>query len=241
MRRYAMLKHTLAAMGVEPDRVRLVWASAAEGQQLAEAVDKLVEDVRKLGPLHWPANWAEDGRPPGGPGEHRQGTRGSDGGAVMSRQAAKTKGKLAIYWAASCGGCEIAMLADRRQDPRRGRGLRHRPLALRHRRQGPRHREDGRRRASTSASSTAASAPASRNTWPSCSAASRRSWWPSAPAPRRAASPGLANLNDRQAIFDTVYKEGSATAPENPAGRPPAAPRPRCPRARCTCRCSTTR
>ncbi len=29
--------------------------------------------------------------------------------------------------------------------------------------------------------------------------------------------PGLANLNDRQSIFDAVYKEGSATAPENPA------------------------
>jgi F420-non-reducing hydrogenase iron-sulfur subunit len=60
MRRYAMLKHTLAQFGVEPDRVRLVWASAAEGQQLAEAVDKLVEDIRRLGPLRWPANWAPD-------------------------------------------------------------------------------------------------------------------------------------------------------------------------------------
>ncbi len=28
--------------------------------------------------------------------------------------------------------------------------------------------------------------------------------------------PGLGNLNDRQSIFDTVYKEGSATAPDNP-------------------------
>ena len=62
MRRYHLLKHTLAGLGVEPDRVRLVWASAAEGQQLAEAIDKLVEDVRKLGPLRWPANWQENGR-----------------------------------------------------------------------------------------------------------------------------------------------------------------------------------
>ena len=61
MRRYAMLKHTLAAMGVEPDRLRLVWASAAEGQQLAEAIDRLIEDVRKLGPLNWTANWHENG------------------------------------------------------------------------------------------------------------------------------------------------------------------------------------
>jgi len=28
--------------------------------------------------------------------------------------------------------------------------------------------------------------------------------------------PGLANMNNRQEIFDTVYKEGSATTPENP-------------------------
>ena len=61
MRRYHMLKHTLDAMGVEPDRVRLVWASAAEGQLLAEHIDKLVEDVRKLGPLNWPSNWEENG------------------------------------------------------------------------------------------------------------------------------------------------------------------------------------
>ncbi len=61
MRRYAVLKQTLAAMGVEPERVRLVWASAAEGQQLAEAVDQLVADVKKVGPLKWPANWNENG------------------------------------------------------------------------------------------------------------------------------------------------------------------------------------
>jgi F420-non-reducing hydrogenase iron-sulfur subunit len=61
MRRYHLLKHTLAQMGMEPDRLRLVWASAAEGQQLADAVNKLVADVRELGPLNWPQNWEEDG------------------------------------------------------------------------------------------------------------------------------------------------------------------------------------
>jgi F420-non-reducing hydrogenase iron-sulfur subunit len=61
MRRYSMIQHTLKQLGVEEDRFRLVWASAAEGQQLAEAVDRFVEDVRKLGPLDWPANWEENG------------------------------------------------------------------------------------------------------------------------------------------------------------------------------------
>jgi len=59
MRRYSMMQHTLQQLGLEPDRFRLVWASAAEGQLLAEQVDKFVEDVRKLGPLNWAGNWEE--------------------------------------------------------------------------------------------------------------------------------------------------------------------------------------
>ena len=54
MRRSAMLRHTLTALGIEPERFRLVWASAAEGQQLARAIDLMVADVRALGPLNWP-------------------------------------------------------------------------------------------------------------------------------------------------------------------------------------------
>ena len=61
MRRYHMLQHTLRAMGVEPERVQLVWASAAEGPQLAAAIDKMVEGIRKLGPLRWSDNWIENG------------------------------------------------------------------------------------------------------------------------------------------------------------------------------------
>ena len=48
-------------MGVEDERVQLVWASAAEGQQLAEAIDKMVDEVRQLGPLGWSQNWEENG------------------------------------------------------------------------------------------------------------------------------------------------------------------------------------
>jgi F420-non-reducing hydrogenase iron-sulfur subunit len=61
MRRYAMMQHTLQAMGVEPERVQLTWASAAEGQRLAEAIGSLVANVKKLGPLGWSRNWAENG------------------------------------------------------------------------------------------------------------------------------------------------------------------------------------
>jgi F420-non-reducing hydrogenase iron-sulfur subunit len=54
LRRYLLLKRTLAGLGIEPDRVRLVWASAAEGVRLAAEIGQLVEDVRALGPLNWP-------------------------------------------------------------------------------------------------------------------------------------------------------------------------------------------
>ncbi len=61
LRRFILLKHTLRQLGIEEERVRLQWASAAEGAQLAAAIDEMVEQVRKLGPLSWPRNWAEDG------------------------------------------------------------------------------------------------------------------------------------------------------------------------------------
>lgn len=60
MRRVAMLKHTLSRLGVEPERVRLQWASAAEGPQLAAAINEMVEQVRALGPLRWPGNWTRE-------------------------------------------------------------------------------------------------------------------------------------------------------------------------------------
>jgi F420-non-reducing hydrogenase iron-sulfur subunit len=60
MRRFAMLKHTLRAMGIEEERVRLQWASAAEGALLAHAIDEMVDQVRELGPLEWPEHWSEN-------------------------------------------------------------------------------------------------------------------------------------------------------------------------------------
>jgi F420-non-reducing hydrogenase iron-sulfur subunit len=54
LRRYLLLQRTLAQMGVEPGRVQLVWASAAEGTRLAHEIARMVDEVRTLGPLHWP-------------------------------------------------------------------------------------------------------------------------------------------------------------------------------------------
>ena len=52
-RRYLLLRRTLQQFGIEPERVKLVWASAAEGVHLAETITKMVEEVRALGPLNW--------------------------------------------------------------------------------------------------------------------------------------------------------------------------------------------
>lgn len=54
LRRYLLLRRTLKGLGIEPERVKLVWASAAEGVRLAEEITKMVEEIRALGPLHWP-------------------------------------------------------------------------------------------------------------------------------------------------------------------------------------------
>jgi F420-non-reducing hydrogenase iron-sulfur subunit len=54
-RRIRLLQRMLAQFGIEPGRVKLVWASAAEGVRLADEITKMVEEVRALGPLNWPA------------------------------------------------------------------------------------------------------------------------------------------------------------------------------------------
>lgn len=59
LRRYLLLRRTLTQMGIEPERVKLVWASAAEGVQLAREITTFVEEIRALGPLNWPTSWPQ--------------------------------------------------------------------------------------------------------------------------------------------------------------------------------------
>jgi F420-non-reducing hydrogenase iron-sulfur subunit len=53
MRRYIMLKHMFRQWGLEEERLQMIWASASEGIVLAEAVDRMTEQLRALGPLRW--------------------------------------------------------------------------------------------------------------------------------------------------------------------------------------------
>jgi F420-non-reducing hydrogenase iron-sulfur subunit len=50
LRRQVLLKRLVEGYGIEPDRVRLEWVSASEGQRFAEVVADMTERIRRLGP-----------------------------------------------------------------------------------------------------------------------------------------------------------------------------------------------
>ena len=49
-RKFALLKSYLGYLGIEPGRVQFSWVSASEGSRFAALIEKVVEDVRALGP-----------------------------------------------------------------------------------------------------------------------------------------------------------------------------------------------
>jgi F420-non-reducing hydrogenase iron-sulfur subunit len=49
-RRVALLRGLIAQLGLEPERLRLEWISAAEGDKFARVVRDMVADLKKLGP-----------------------------------------------------------------------------------------------------------------------------------------------------------------------------------------------
>jgi len=51
LRRYRLLKKVLPEYGIEPERLRLEWVAASEGDRFAKIVDEFTEQIRSLGPL----------------------------------------------------------------------------------------------------------------------------------------------------------------------------------------------
>ncbi len=51
LRRHRLLKRILHEYGVEPERVRLEWVAASEGERFAKIVDEFTDQIRELGPL----------------------------------------------------------------------------------------------------------------------------------------------------------------------------------------------
>ena len=51
LRRITLLKKVLKGFGIEPERLRLEWISASEGDKFAAVVRDMVDEVKKLGPI----------------------------------------------------------------------------------------------------------------------------------------------------------------------------------------------
>jgi F420-non-reducing hydrogenase iron-sulfur subunit len=54
LRRFQLLKRMLQDMGIEEQRVRLEWISAAEGEKVKTVINEMTEQLQKLGPLGIP-------------------------------------------------------------------------------------------------------------------------------------------------------------------------------------------
>jgi F420-non-reducing hydrogenase iron-sulfur subunit len=50
-RKFALLKKFLEYIGIEPERVQFSWVSAAEGARFAQIIEKVTNEIKKLGPL----------------------------------------------------------------------------------------------------------------------------------------------------------------------------------------------
>lgn len=51
LRRMGLLRTMLAQLGIEPERLRLEWISASEGERLRDVMNEFSAQIRQLGPL----------------------------------------------------------------------------------------------------------------------------------------------------------------------------------------------
>ena len=63
LRRFELLKQLIAGFGIEPERLRLEWISAAEGEKVKRVIEEMTKELHALGPLDAPkifAGWDEE-------------------------------------------------------------------------------------------------------------------------------------------------------------------------------------
>jgi F420-non-reducing hydrogenase small subunit len=121
--RHAVLSRALAEAGIEPARFRVAWAGGAEAERFAAIVREMTAELAALGPLDYRARALEIGArgeaallgrgPPGG-------DAGDDGSRLAPHRLetieerppapVPARPRVALYWNASCGGCEEAVL-----------------------------------------------------------------------------------------------------------------------------------
>jgi F420-non-reducing hydrogenase iron-sulfur subunit len=63
LRRTRLLSRVLRQFGIEEERFRVEWISAAEGDRVRAVIDDMVAKLHKLGPLHWKHNTAPQASP----------------------------------------------------------------------------------------------------------------------------------------------------------------------------------
>lgn len=51
LRRFQLLRRVVGEMGIEPERLRLEWISASEGDRVRAVINDMVANLRVLGPL----------------------------------------------------------------------------------------------------------------------------------------------------------------------------------------------
>ncbi|MFN2144641.1 MAG: hydrogenase iron-sulfur subunit [Anaerolineales bacterium] len=58
-KRIPILKELLSFVGLEPERLRLDWVSASEGDRFSRITNEFTETIRELGPCEWqqPSSW----------------------------------------------------------------------------------------------------------------------------------------------------------------------------------------
>jgi len=59
LRRFELLQRMLGELGIERERVRLEWISAAEGDKVRAVINDMVAKVTALGPLDLPGRFAD--------------------------------------------------------------------------------------------------------------------------------------------------------------------------------------
>ena len=59
LRRFELLQRMLKDLGIEEQRVRLEWISAAEGEKVKTVMNEMVEQLKQLGPLSLPQKWEQ--------------------------------------------------------------------------------------------------------------------------------------------------------------------------------------
>ena len=50
-RKFNLLKKLASYIGIEPERIQFSWVSASEGQRFADLMDRVIEDVKQVGPI----------------------------------------------------------------------------------------------------------------------------------------------------------------------------------------------